>query len=338
MLLHVHKAALRCWYGRFVFYIPTVANTCNAVLMTEEFISIILNFISHAPLAVTELPTIEEGTSGGGLHRTGTKSSGPSSPAAGALRSWQSHDFAQFGMVNSVDSGKQHNAAHGGLLHGGGGGGHSHPHLHLGIGGGGGGSGSHQASTHTLDTHSSGEFVAGEYAGQLNHADRFFRRPSHASLISASTGHASKDSNTAALSMSPTKAEKKISELASELAPDLQVSKLTDIDFTNRKINLGEKEMLLKGLRLEGEGDLESAIICYSRAGMHSKDPQISTMLIGNLHYKSGRLILALNFYMQAAQILSAKSASTRSKLDEFITYRNRGIINFRLTSKRQWN
>lgn len=177
------------------------------------------------------------------------------------------------------------------------------------------------------------------------------RRGSHAgSLGSASNSHHSRDNmsrdamsrdfnasrdnfgNLGPVLMSPTKAEKKILELANELPPDLQVSTMMDINFSNRKINLGEKEMLLKGLRLESEGDRESALSCYTRAGMHSKDPQISKMLIGNLNYKFGKLIQALHFYTQAVQILSARSGgSTRAVLDEFIAYRNRGIINFRL-------
>jgi hypothetical protein len=148
--------------------------------------------------------------------------------------------------------------------------------------------------------------------------EKMYRRNSHASMSTASASHSGNFQSQTHLS--PTKAEKKIIELANELAPDLQVSVLTEIDFSNRKINLGEKEMLLKGLRVEAEGELESAISCYTRAGMHSKDPHISKMLIGNLHYKSGKIMLALNFYTQAAQMLTSRSGSTRLVTDEFIT------------------
>jgi len=133
------------------------------------------------------------------------------------------------------------------------------------------------------------------------------------------------------VNLSPSKAEKKIQEMANEKSPDLAVSILTDIDFNNRKINLGEKEMLQKGMRVESEGDLIGAVSFYTRAGMHSKDPQIAKMLIGNLHYRSGKTILALGCYTAALQILSNRQSSNRSLLDEFIAHRNRGIINFRL-------
>lgn len=47
--------------------------------------------------------------------------------------------------------------------------------------------------------------------------------------------------------------------------------------------------MLLKGYRMEQDGDLEGAISAYNAVGLHSKDPQISKMLIGNLYYKAGK-------------------------------------------------
>ena len=93
--------------------------------------------------------------------------------------------------------------------------------------------------------------------------------------------------------------------------------------------------MLLKGLRMEGEEDFDSAISCYTRAGMHSKDPHVSKMLIGNLHYKNGKLMLALNFYTQAVHLLSKRFGSTRLISDEFIAYRNRAVISFRLGDDR---
>lgn len=72
------------------------------------------------------------------------------------------------------------------------------------------------------------------------------------------------------------RAERKIAMLAKEVPPDFHVSNLLDVHLTKRRINLGEKGMLEKGLALEKDGDFESASICYSRAGAHSKDPQIS--------------------------------------------------------------
>lgn len=131
--------------------------------------------------------------------------------------------------------------------------------------------------------------------------------------------------------ITPAKAERKIIELAKEVPPDLQVSKLIEIDFSNRKINLGEKDMLEKAMVLEKEGDLENAALLYSRAGAHSKDPQLAKMLLGNLRYNSGKIMASLKFYNLAIKLLGERKENQRHLEDEFIAYYNRSIINFRL-------
>lgn len=128
-----------------------------------------------------------------------------------------------------------------------------------------------------------------------------------------------------------TKEEKKITFLAKKNPPDYQVSNILDIDFTHRKINLGEKDMLQRGLKLENQGDFKAAINCYTNAGAHSKDQQISRMLLGNLNYRNGRLMTALKFYTTAIQIIEMKPEALRLPHDQFLAYYNRSIINFRL-------
>jgi CRP-like cAMP-binding protein len=128
-----------------------------------------------------------------------------------------------------------------------------------------------------------------------------------------------------------TKEEKKIAMLAKKNPPDYQVSNLLEIDFSSRKINFGEKDMLLRGVKLEKQGDLKAAISCYTNAGAHSKDQQISRMLLGNLHYRVGHLMTSLKFYTIAIQLLEMKTDSLRSPHDCYLAYYNRAIINFRL-------
>lgn len=132
------------------------------------------------------------------------------------------------------------------------------------------------------------------------------------------------------------RAERKIAMLAKEVPPDFHVSNLLDVHLTKRRINLGEKGMLEKGLALEKDGDFESASICYSRAGAHSKDPQISRMLLGNLHYRANHLMMALRCYNTAIEIVENRMAGLRVIDDEFLGYHNRAVINFRLGNDAQ--
>ena len=52
-------------------------------------------------------------------------------------------------------------------------------------------------------------------------------------------------------------------------------------------------------------------------------------MLLGNLNFKNGKYMAALSFYSKAIKDLSEKQ--TQIKLDEFVAYHNRAVINFRL-------
>jgi CRP-like cAMP-binding protein/tetratricopeptide (TPR) repeat protein len=132
------------------------------------------------------------------------------------------------------------------------------------------------------------------------------------------------------------RAERKIAMLAKEVPADFHVSNVLDVHLTKRRINLGEKGMLEKGLALEKDGDFESASICYSRAGAHSKDPQISRMLLGNLHYRANHLMMALRCYNTAIEIVESKVSGLRVIDDEFLGYHNRAVINFRLGNDSQ--
>ncbi|RYH27871.1 hypothetical protein EON65_12880 [archaeon] len=124
---------------------------------------------------------------------------------------------------------------------------------------------------------------------------------------------------------------RKIAGVARRSIVDLQVSTLLEIDFSCRLINLGEKEMLERGLSLQKAGDLEAAVIYYARAGAHSKDPQISRMLIGNVEYSRNKLLSALRYYGLAVSIIESKPPALRPLQDAFIGYYNRAVIHFRL-------
>lgn len=153
------------------------------------------------------------------------------------------------------------------------------------------------------------------------------RRNSNNTGTNSSLSH-SKDSQ-----LSTTKVERKLVSLALESAADLFVDQLLDVNFAERKINQGEKELLSRGYHLELEGDRANAIATFTLAGIHSKDPQIAKMLLANLHYKSGDLMLALRLYDSVVNILKAQplGASKILQLDEYLAYHNRGIINLRL-------
>jgi len=153
------------------------------------------------------------------------------------------------------------------------------------------------------------------------------RRNSNNTGTNSSLSH-SKDSQ-----LSTTKVERKLVSLALESATDLFVDQLLDVNFAERKINQGEKEMLSRGYHLELEGDRANAIATFTLAGIHSKDPQIAKMLLANLHYKSGELMLALRLYDSVVNILKAQPlvGSKILQLDEYLAYHNRGIINLRL-------
>jgi hypothetical protein len=102
-------------------------------------------------------------------------------------------------------------------------------------------------------------------------------------------------------------AEKNIMKLSQDKPFDIQVSALLPLDLYNRKINLGERDLLEKGLKSERDGDFKNASICFSRAGSHSKDQHISKILLGNLHYHKGQLMVALKFFTLAIQLLENK-------------------------------
>eukprot|EP00597_Dinobryon_sp_UTEXLB2267_P014299 CAMPEP_0170116102 /NCGR_PEP_ID=MMETSP0020_2-20130122/12003_1 /TAXON_ID=98059 /ORGANISM="Dinobryon sp., Strain UTEXLB2267" /LENGTH=1446 /DNA_ID=CAMNT_0010344023 /DNA_START=151 /DNA_END=4491 /DNA_ORIENTATION=- len=145
-----------------------------------------------------------------------------------------------------------------------------------------------------------------------------------------SGGHTSRSPNSGILlDFQASKAEKRIMALSKEVAPDIFFTKLIDIDFSNRKINTGELDILQKGMKLEKEGDHDAAMVCYTRAGANSKDAQLSKMLLGNLNFKMGKYMAALGFYTKAIKDLSEKQKQV--KLDEFVAFHNRGIIYFRL-------
>jgi CRP-like cAMP-binding protein len=127
--------------------------------------------------------------------------------------------------------------------------------------------------------------------------------------------------------------EKKILHIAKKAPPDYQVANLLEVDLAHRKINLGEKDMLERGLTLESQGDSKAAITCYTNAGAHSKDQQVSRMLLGNLHYRAGHFMTALKFYTVAISIIELKPEVMQSPQDIYLAYFNRGIINFRLGS-----
>lgn len=120
-------------------------------------------------------------------------------------------------------------------------------------------------------------------------------------------------------------AETNVMKLAKEKPYDIQVSVLIEIDLYNRKINLGERDLLEKGLKAEADGDSKSAVVCYTRAGSHSKDQHVSKMLLGHLHYSKGKLMLALKYFSDAIVILTDRLVHSRIVNDEFAAYHNRG-------------
>lgn len=122
---------------------------------------------------------------------------------------------------------------------------------------------------------------------------------------------------------------KQIAQIAKSSAVDFQLNKLMDVDFSHRRINQGEKDMLTRASNLEKDGDVESAIVCYKRAGVHSKDKQLSKLLLGNLSFRQEKFLAALGYYDMALKILQSKTVKLPH--DEFLAYFNRAVIHFRL-------
>jgi tetratricopeptide (TPR) repeat protein len=125
------------------------------------------------------------------------------------------------------------------------------------------------------------------------------------------------------------KVTKQIAQIAKSSAVDFQLNRLMDVDFSHRRINQGEKDMLTRAANLEKDGDVESAIVCYKRAGIHSKDKQLSKLLLGNLSFRQEKFLAALGYYDYALKILLSKAVKVPH--DEFLAYYNRSIIHFRL-------
>lgn len=128
------------------------------------------------------------------------------------------------------------------------------------------------------------------------------------------------------------RAEKMINAIAKSQPPDIQVHNVLDIDFSHRKISQGERDMLVKAMKLEADGDIEQSALCLTRAGAHSKDPHVAKMMLANLKYRLNKVMAAGKLYTSVIEMLEKlKNTSLRLVHDEFLAYYNRSVINFRL-------
>jgi tetratricopeptide (TPR) repeat protein len=128
------------------------------------------------------------------------------------------------------------------------------------------------------------------------------------------------------------KARKTINNISSKLAPDIYISELLEVDFSHRKINVGEREHLLAGRSHEEVNEFDEAMACYDRACLvNAKQPQTGNIYKGICLYHQGKYIAAINSFSLALKILERSLESNYNVDDHFVTVYNRGITYFRV-------
>jgi hypothetical protein len=96
-------------------------------------------------------------------------------------------------------------------------------------------------------------------------------------------------------------ASRQIAKLAKTTAHDIHFALLGNMDsLLHRQLNQGERDLLVEGLRIEGEEDFDRAHIFYSRAGMHSHEKHLSKIFLGCLSYKRKSFLSAIRYFSTA--------------------------------------
>ena len=127
------------------------------------------------------------------------------------------------------------------------------------------------------------------------------------------------------------RSQRKLKNIVKNTPPDVFVHNLLDVELHNRKINMGDRDLLERGLRHEMNNDVDQAIVCYVRARKQSKDTQLPLMFLGAVHFKRGQYLVALKHYNAAMRIIAEARGAMYVVQDDFVTSFNRGITYFRL-------
>lgn len=128
------------------------------------------------------------------------------------------------------------------------------------------------------------------------------------------------------------KARKAINKISNKLAADIYVSQLLEVDFSRRKINIGEREHLNNGRAHEEVNEFDEAMACYARACLvNAKQPHTGNIYQGICLYHQGKFIAAINSFSLALRILERALDSNYNVDDHFVTVYNRGITYFRV-------
>ena len=61
-----------------------------------------------------------------------------------------------------------------------------------------------------------------------------------------------------------------LKRMARDTAPDVQLNDLIPLQLSHGKMTVGDRDLLEAGLKAEGEGDYDTAIMMYKRAGLHT--------------------------------------------------------------------
>jgi tetratricopeptide (TPR) repeat protein len=123
-------------------------------------------------------------------------------------------------------------------------------------------------------------------------------------------------------------ASRQIAKLAKTTAHDIHFALLGNMDsLLHRQLNQGERDLLVEGLRIEGEEDFDRAHIFYSRAGMHSHEKHLSKIFLGCLSYKRKSFLSAIRYFSTAILMLEElRGHSENYEADSFRAHYNRAV------------
>ena len=131
--------------------------------------------------------------------------------------------------------------------------------------------------------------------------------------------------------LAASKATKILKREIKQLPPDLNVHKLIEIELFNRKINVGDRDLLERGLRHEYVNELDQAIACYTRARKQSKDPYLPRLFLGAVYFKQELYLTSLKHFSAAVQMISELNGALYSIQDDFCANFNRAATYFRV-------
>ena len=136
---------------------------------------------------------------------------------------------------------------------------------------------------------------------------------------------------TISLPSSMKRSTRKLKNIVKNTPPDVFIHNLLDVELHHRKINMGDRDLLERGLRHEMNNDVDQAIVCYVRARKQSKDPQLPLMFLGAVHFKKGQYLVALKHFNAAMRIIAEARGAMYVVQDDFVTSFNRAVTHFRL-------